>query len=82
LLKERDPQRFCLLVFRPMSLFKFNSLTTIDTFYCLGGVQVTHRTVVQLIVPQIFKLLPKPHIFFDLEIMFITNRKYASFCIF
>ena len=29
-----------------------------------------------------FKLLPKRHIFFDLVIRFITNRKYAFFCIF
>jgi len=34
------------------------------------------------IVPQIFKLLPKWHIFFDLVIRFITNRKYAFLCIF
>jgi len=36
----------------------------------------------QWIVPQFFKLLPKRHIFFDLVIRFITNRKYAFFCIF
>ena len=36
----------------------------------------------QWIVPHIFKLLPKRHIFFDLVIRFITNRKYAFFCIF
>ena len=36
----------------------------------------------KLIVPQFFKLLPKRHIFFDLVIRFITNRKYAFFCIF
>ena len=29
------------------------------------------------IVPQTFKLLPKRHIFFDLVIRFIINRKYA-----
>jgi len=29
-----------------------------------------------------FKLLPKRHIFYDLVIRFITNRKYAFFCIF
>ena len=34
------------------------------------------------IVPHILKLLPKRHIFFDLVIRFITNRKYAFFCIF
>jgi len=34
------------------------------------------------IVPQIFKLLPKRHIFFDLVIRFITDRKCAFFCIF
>jgi len=34
------------------------------------------------IVPQIFKLLPLRHIFFDLVIRFITNRKYAFFSIF
>jgi len=34
------------------------------------------------IVPQMFKLLPKRHIFFDLVIRFIRNRKYAFFCIF
>jgi len=34
------------------------------------------------IVPQFFKLLPMRHIFFDLVIRFITNRKYAFFCIF
>ena len=33
----------------------------------------------QWIVPQIFKLLPKRHIFFDLVIRFITNCKYAFF---
>ena len=38
--------------------------------------------VKQWIVPQIVKLLPKRHIFFDLVIRFITNRKYAFFCIF
>ena len=36
----------------------------------------------QWIVPQIFKLFPMRHIFFDLVIMFTTNRKYAFFCIF
>ena len=36
----------------------------------------------QWIVPQIFKLLPKWHIFSDLVIMLITNRKYAFICIF
>jgi len=36
----------------------------------------------QWIVPQIFKLLPNRHIFFDLVIRFITNRKYAFFCVF
>jgi len=36
----------------------------------------------QWIVPQRFKLLPKRHIFFYLVIRFITNRKYAFFCIF
>jgi len=36
----------------------------------------------QWTVPQIFKLLPMRHIFFDLVIRFITNRKYAFFCIF
>jgi len=36
----------------------------------------------QLTVPQIFKLLPKRHIFFDIVIEFITNWKYAFFCIF
>jgi len=36
----------------------------------------------QRIVPQIFKLLPMRHICFDLVIRFITNRKYAFFCIF
>ena len=36
----------------------------------------------QWIVPQIFKLLPLLHILFDLVIRFITNRKYAFFCIF
>jgi len=36
----------------------------------------------QWIVPHIFKLLPKRHIFFDLVIRFITNRMYAFFCIF
>ena len=34
------------------------------------------------IVPQFFKLLPMRHIFFDLVIRFITNRKYAFFCMF
>ena len=33
----------------------------------------------QWIVTQNFKLLPKRHIFFDLVIRFITNRKYAFF---
>ena len=36
----------------------------------------------QWLVPQMFKPLPKRHIFFDLVIRFITNRKYAFFCIF
>jgi len=36
----------------------------------------------QWIVPQIFKLLSKRYIFFDLVIRLITNRKYAFFCIF
>ena len=38
--------------------------------------------VLQWIVPQLFKLLPMRHICFDLVIRFITNRKYAFFCIF
>ena len=36
----------------------------------------------QWIIPQIFKLLPKRHIFFNLVKGFIKNRKYAFFCIF
>ena len=38
----------------------------------------------QWIVLQMFKLLPKRRIFFDLVIRLITNRKYmyAFFCIF
>ena len=43
--------------------------------------QVTLVEYLKWIVPQFFKLLPKPHIFFDLVIRFITNRKYAFFCI-
>jgi len=34
------------------------------------------------IAPQMFKLLPKRHIFFELVIRFNTNRKHAFFCIF
>ena len=30
----------------------------------------------QRVAPHIFKLLPMRHIFFDLVIRFITNRKY------
>ena len=44
--------------------------------------QVSQVLKMQWIVPQIFKLLPKRHIFFDLVIRFITNRKYTFFCIF
>ena len=48
-----------------------------------GNVHVESFIILaQWIVPQIFKLLPKRHIFFDLVIRFITNRKYAFFCIF
>ena len=45
-------------------------------------VRVSQVLKMQWIVPQIFKLLPKRHIFFDLVIRFMTNRKYAFFCIF
>ena len=42
---------------------------------------ITHIYLSEWIVPQMFKLLPKRRIFFDLVIRFITNRKYALFCI-
>jgi len=41
-----------------------------------------HAWITIWIVPQSFKLLPIRHIFFDLVIRLITNRKYAFFCIF
>jgi len=50
-------------------------------FYMYNDSYKTIITSTQWIVPQIFKLPPK-HIFFDLLIRFITNRKYAFFCIF
>ena len=45
------------------------------------GVTALDRGYLYLIM-QFFKLLPKRHIFFDLVIRFIRNRKYAFFCIF
>ena len=36
----------------------------------------------QWIVTQLFKLLPMRHIFFDIVLRLITNRKYAFLCIF
>jgi len=52
-------------------------------FIVLTAVRVNSLDMlVKWIVPQFFKLLPKRHIFFDLVIRFITNRKYAFFCIF
>ena len=33
-------------MFRPITYIQFNSLTSIDTFSCLGGVHVTQYTAV------------------------------------
>jgi len=36
-----------LFMFRPTTLKRLNSLTTIDTFSCLGGPEVTHHSAVR-----------------------------------
>jgi len=36
----------CLFVFQPITLKQLNSLTSIDTLSCLGGLEVTHRAAV------------------------------------
>jgi len=48
------------------------------TFWQRGKANRCSNFSMQWIVPQMFKR----HIFFDLVIRFITNRKYAFFCIF
>jgi len=35
------------IMFRPIVLKQLNSWTTIDTFICLGGSEVTHQTAVR-----------------------------------
>jgi len=37
---------FCLFTFRPIALKHLNSLTAIDTFSWLGGLEVTHQDAV------------------------------------
>jgi len=36
-----------LFMFRPMTLKQLKSLTSIDIFSCLGGLEVTHKTAVR-----------------------------------
>jgi len=58
----------------PGTILLFNILTYLKLLVYFGY-RISDET-------QIFKLPPKRHIFFDLVIRFITNRKYAFFCIF
>jgi len=37
----------CLFLFRPITLKYLNSLTSIKTFGCIGGGEVTHQSVVR-----------------------------------
>ena len=57
-------------------------IACLNTYYNMKTIVLHYNITDQWIVPQIFKLLPERHIFFDLVIRFITNRKYAFFCIF
>ena len=54
----------------------------VETYINYRAMSDIQWTVPQWIVSQFIKLLPKRHIVFDLVIRFITNRKYAFFCIF
>ena len=51
-------------------------------FFCFVSIFIAFGETFQCIVSQISKLLPMQQIFFDLVIRFITNRKYAFFCIY
>jgi len=63
---------------QPVNLASVPGFVT-EVFAAPGVAQTSDN---EWIVPQFFKLLPMRHIFFDLVIRFITNRKYAFFCIF
>jgi len=46
--KQCGPQIWlCLFIFRFISFKELNNLTSIDTFPCLGGLEVTHQIVVR-----------------------------------
>jgi len=45
--KKCGPQIWlCLIIFQPIALKQLNSSTAINTFSCLGGLEVTHQTAV------------------------------------
>ena len=72
--------RLKLLVnFKKKGNLKWKKVTSSGFYPVLVSIEEFQKG--QWIVPQLFKLLPKRHIFFDLVIRFITNRKCAFFCI-
>ena len=48
LLTKCGPQIWvCLFMFRTITLQQLNSLATIDTFSCFGGLEITHQTAMR-----------------------------------